>query len=235
MALRGAAVVAVARREDRLAALAEQVAGQGGRIEVVAGDVTDASLRGRVIETVQQHFGGLDILVNNAGVGAHGRFEDAAVERLRAIFEVNFFAAVELTRLAMPLLIRSETAAIVNVSSILGHRATPFNSEYCASKFALRGFSDALRAEVTRHGIRVLVVSPGTTQTEFGEHLLERTPRRSWRKPRAVSAEVVAEKTIQAIERGKREIIPHFPSRMVFWLNRAAPGLLDRILARMAR
>ena len=141
LAAAGSKVVAVARREDRLRELVEQVATDGGTAEAVSGDVTDADLRGRVIETARDRFGGLDILVNNAGIGATGLFEDADAARVRRIMEVNFFATVEMTRAALPLLVASDRGIVVNVSSILGHRGVPHNSEYCASKFAVHGFS----------------------------------------------------------------------------------------------
>src|SRR4029079_8217356 len=114
-----------------------------------------------------------DLLINNAGVGALGRFEEAGAERLRRIMEVNFFALVEMARLAIPALQQGRRPLIVNISSILGHRAVPRSSEYCASKFAVQGFSESLRAELTRLKIGVLVVSPGTTATEFFDHAVE--------------------------------------------------------------
>ena len=131
-------------------------------------------------------WGGLDVLINNAGVSAHGRFADSDEPTLRRVMEVNFFAAAELTRLALPLLHvqnpnrRSQNpipAAIVNIGSIIGHRGLPLNSEYAASKFALRGWSESLRAELAADGVDVLLVSPGTTDTEFFDHLLAKRAR----------------------------------------------------------
>ncbi len=92
--------------------------------------------------------GQVDLLVNNAGVGAIGPFADASADRMRSVMEVNFFAPVELTRSLLPSLRRGRASVICNISSVLGHRAVPNKSEYCASKFALHGWSDALRAEL---------------------------------------------------------------------------------------
>src|SRR5439155_3599866 len=112
-------------------------------------------------------FDGLDVVVNNAGIGATGHFADATEERLRRIMEVNFFGLTETTRVCLPLRRRGRDPAIVNVSSIVGKRGLPGRSEYSASKFAAQGFSEALRAELARFGIDVIVVNPGLTQTNF--------------------------------------------------------------------
>jgi short-subunit dehydrogenase len=198
----------------------------------VAGDVTDPAVRQQVFETVRSGFGGLDILVNNAGIGAMGLFEHADPARVRRIMDVNFFAPVEMTRLALPLLKQGTNPIVVNVSSIFGHRGVPHSSEYCASKFAIRGFSESLRAELTRHRIDVLVVSPGTTETEFFEHVIQRTGEPSWPPHRAVPAAAVARQTVRAIRRGRHEIIPYRWGRFLDWLNRLSPRLVDRLMAR---
>ena len=102
----------------------------GRPVEVVVGDITDPATRQQALDAAQSKLGGLDILVNNAGVGATGLFEDAKPERVRRVMETNFFALVEMTRLALPLLRRGVKPMLVNVSSILGHRGVPYNSEY---------------------------------------------------------------------------------------------------------
>ena len=173
LARQGAMVVLTARRQDRLQELAGQIAAEGGRAEFVAGDITDPAVRAAAIETARKSFGGLDILVNNAGVGALGPFDTAEPERVRRVMEVNFFALVEMTRLALPLLKEGRRPILVNVGSILGHRGVPHNSEYAASKFAVHGFSESVRAEWAALGIDVLVVSPGTTETEFFDKVIE--------------------------------------------------------------
>ena len=234
LARAGAELIVVARREDRLKKLAEEIAALGGRIETVAGDITDPNCRQRAIDAAITHYNGLDILLNNAGVGAMGLFEHADPARVRRVFEVNFFALVELTRLALPLLQKGVRPMVVNVSSILGHRAVPHSSEYSASKFAVQGFSEAIRAEFTRHGIDVLVVSPGTTETEFFDSVLERTGEPAWPKHTPISSAEVARRMVEAIRRGKHEIVPYFPGKMLCWLNRLSPGLMDRFMKRYA-
>src|SRR5207245_1323382 len=123
LARRGADLVLVARRRERLEELATELNGLPGRVEIVAGDVTDPAVRERAVECARASFGGLDLLVNNAGIGALGRFEDAGPDRLRRILEVNFFAAAEMIRASLPLLKLGKRPIVVNVGSILGHRA----------------------------------------------------------------------------------------------------------------
>lgn len=234
LARQGADLVLTARRAERLKELAQAIQALGQRAETVAGDITDPSIRQAVIETARGALGGLDILVNNAGVGATGRFEQATPDRLRRLMEVNFVALAEMTRLALPLLRQGHRPIIVNVSSILGHRGVPHSSEYCASKFAVQGFSEALRAELAAYPIDVLVVSPGTTETEFFDRVLENTSQARWPRHGAVSAEYVARKVVRAMRRGQREVIPFFWGRVLCLLNRLAPGLMDRVMARYA-
>jgi short-subunit dehydrogenase len=230
----GAELVVVARREDRLKALADEVLAVGGKIHTVAGDITEPDCRKQAIDAMIERYNGLDILVNNAGVGAMGLFEHADAARVRRVFEVNFFALVELTRLALPHLIKGVQPMVVNVSSILGHRAVPHSSEYSASKFAVQGFSEAIRAEFTRHAIDVLVVSPGTTETEFFDSVLERTGEPAWPKHTPITPEAVARQIAKAIRKGKHEIIPYFPGKLLCWLSRLSPRLMDYYLARYA-
>ncbi len=232
LAREGAKLLVVARRQDRLNQLAEEAAAVNGRIEILAGDITDEQTRRRAIEAVQSHFGGLDILINNAGIGALGRFEDNDPERLRAVFEVNFFALAEMTRLALPLLKNGTRPMLVNVGSILARRGTPCMSEYCASKFAVQGFSEAVRAEFSRYGIDVLVVNPGTTETEFFDGKYEHGVEPSWPRHKPTTAKRVAQAVVKAIRLGRHEIIPYNKGRILCWLNRLSPSLMDRIMAR---
>lgn len=234
LASAGAELVVLARREDRLKRLAEEAAALGVKIEIVAGDITDEACRRRAIDAAVERYNGLDILVNNAGVGAMGLFEHADPARVRRVFEVNFFALVEMTRLALPLLQKGVRPMVVNVSSILGHRAVPYSSEYSASKFAVQGFSEAIRAEFARHRIDVLVVSPGTTETEFFDSVIERTGEPAWPKHTPISPEKVARQMVRAMRQGRHEIIPYFPGKLLCWINRLSPSLMDRYLKRFA-
>jgi short-subunit dehydrogenase len=238
LAREGVSLILVARREPELRALQldltkSELSGESPRaIHIVPGDVTRGATRDAAIELARKHLGGLDILINNAGVSAHGRFEDASPERLRAIMEVNFFATAELTRTALPLLREGNEPAVVNIGSILGRRGVPFNSDYCASKFALVGWSESIRPELARHGIDVLLVNPGTTDTDFFEHMIEKTGEPPWKKQQGVAPSKVAQATIEAIRRRKSEIVVGKRGQFLVWLNRTAPRWLDRRLSR---
>lgn len=229
----GAHVVLVARRIEKLQEVAASIAELGGKAEIVGGDVTSPTIRQAAIEAAQTAFGGLDILVNNAGVGAIGHFAEAHAERMRQVMEINFFAPVELTRLALPLLKAGHEPVIVNIGSILSHRATPRYSEYCASKFALRGWSETLRSELRQLGIKVLLVSPGPTRTEFWDHLLEQKGKVPWTREYAMTSTRVARKVVQAIRSGRNwDLLPGVRAKLFVLANRLFPRIVDRVMRR---
>jgi short-subunit dehydrogenase len=232
LARHGADLVLFARREERLAEVAKQVGALGRRAVIVAGDVTDPSARHRALDASRTELGGLDILVNNAGVAAHGRFAEATPERIRPIMEVNFFAPVEFIREAIPLLRAGVQPLIVNVGSILGERGSPHKSEYSASKFALHGFSEAVRPELARLGIEVLVVAAGPTETEHFNVLLEGTADLPWGNPPRQPAEDAAGAIVRAIERGRRMVVTGWRGRLLLLADRLFPGALDRVMRR---
>ncbi len=227
-ALRGAKVVATARTADALAQL------EPSGIATVIGDVIEPADRAAILRFAVDHLGGLDILVNNAGVGATGHFGETGPETLRRILEVNFFALAELTRVCIPELQKGVQPLIVNVSSIFGRRGFPRYSEYCASKFAVQGLSDAIRPELSKLGIGVLVVNPGPTETAFQENMVERaagTPKAAQRMP----AVAVARAMCRAIERDKAEITLTGIGRALVLANRLAPWAVDWYLGREYR
>jgi short-subunit dehydrogenase len=226
-------LVLASRNRERLDALAATIRERGGEVHVVPTDVADASQRAHLIEAAFVVLGGLDILINNAGVGAMGPFAEASEERLRRIFEVNFFSCTELTRLALPQLREGRNPMVVNISSILGLRAIPNCVEYCASKFALQGWSEGLRAELALHGIHVLVVCPGTIETEFRAHLLEDRSTGRWRG-RGMTADRCARLTIAAMRARKNEIVVTAGAKALAWLNRLSPRLVDWMMMRYA-
>ena len=123
---------------------------------------------------------------------------------------------------------------VVNVSSIVGLRATPYSSEYSASKFALQGFSEALRTELVRSRVDVLVVSPGTTETEFFDAVLEKKGEPSWPEHKPVSAASVAAATIHAMRKGRHAIIPYGWGKLLYALHRLSPRMIDALMARYA-
>ncbi|MGY5796515.1 SDR family oxidoreductase [Rheinheimera faecalis] len=135
-------------------------------LETIALEMTNPDSVKQAVLQLQQQAGCLDILVNNAGFGAMGPVLDAGAEGLRAQFEVNVFAVMDLTQACLPLLLKSK-GLIVNIGSVSGVLTTPFAGVYCASKAALHSLSDALRMELAPLGVRVLTVQPGAIDTGF--------------------------------------------------------------------
>jgi short-subunit dehydrogenase len=232
LARHGARMVLTARRQDRLDQLVDEVRALGAEAHAVVGDITEASCRNDVLLAAQSQLGGLDLLVNNAGVGAIGPFAGASEERLRRVMEVNFFAPAEMARAALPLLRSGDQPMIVNVSSVLGHRAVPKKSEYSASKFALHGLSDALRAELAAEGIDVMLLSPSTTKTEFFDNVLEKKGHLPWLALGAMPAQSVARKAVKAIRRGRQEIILTPGGKLLVWCDRLCPPIVNRLVAK---
>jgi short-subunit dehydrogenase len=231
-AKRGARVLAAARSESLLAKLSEDVRKAGGMLETVVADVTSAEDRRRMAESAIRHFGGLDVLVNNAGIGATGHFAEVDPERLRKIMEVNFFGLTETTRVCLPLLRQGNRPAVLNISSVAGKRGIPARSEYSASKFAVQGFSEALRAEVAKDGIDVLVVCPGLTQTNFSQNMLEQKALVQMDHLRGMTAEAVALACLKALAKGRNEVSLSLQGRLVVLISRFFPRLADRIARR---
>jgi short-subunit dehydrogenase len=157
-----AQLILVARREQRLRALAEEL----GTTTVIAADLTEPDAPARIAGVVEAGFGRLDLLVNNAGAAWRATFEQGGWENVRRHMELNFDAQVRLTEALLPLLRRSAPSAIVNVTSTAGRVARGGTGAYSASKFALTGWTDALHLEEAAHGVHVGMVLPGFIATE---------------------------------------------------------------------
>jgi short-subunit dehydrogenase len=229
---RGAKVLATARNQHLLDQLADDATKAGYPLEILVGDVTRPDDRKAMVDAMKQRFGGIDVVINNAGVGASGHFADADEARLRSIFEVNFFGLAELTRICIPLLREGNKPAVVNVSSVVARRALPGRSEYSASKFAVQGLSEALRGEFVRDGIDLILVNPGLTATNFSQNMLERKSKLQVDHLRGMSSDRAAELTLNALERGKREVTFTLPGKLLVGMSRYFPRLVDWIIRR---
>lgn len=237
LAARGARLLLTGRSMDRLREVARSVETLT-ETHIVAADLTNEADRKSVVQSCFDKFGALDVLINNAGIGARGLFENSSPEVLRQIMEVNFFAPAELTRECLELLVDGNRPILVNVCSASGRRGFPVRSEYCASKFALAGLSEVLRAELAIHGIDVLIVSPGHIRTEFYTHFIANTTqagRTGQMHERGVPPDVAAEKIVRAIEKGKREIVFPFKIWLTLLVNRLFPAVVDYFAARHCR
>lgn len=230
----GAFVVVTSRREDRLRDLRKSFGNPSKRLIALPGDIAEAEHRKQLVNTAVEQLGGIDIVINNAGIGAIGNFADATEDRLRRIFEVDFFAATEITRLALPHLKKGHEPAVCMVNSVLGHQAVQGKSEYCAAKFALRGWTDSLRLELKRTGIDVVAVSPSTTRSEFFHSLIETAKGTRSASVGSQSAERVASKVLSALRKRRRELILSPGGNALVWLGRLFPKLTDELLFRFA-
>ncbi len=222
----GAELVLVARREERLKALAGELAVP---TTYVAVDLTEDGAPAAVADHLREHHGGrIDLLVNNAGTAWRGKFGDAGWENVRRTMEVNFDAVVRLTEALLPLLRSSAPSAIVNVSSTAGRVSRGGSGAYSASKFALAGWSDALYAEELEHGVHVGLVLPGFISTE-GFPQAELTGRALTR--RLVSTpEVGAEAIVDAgLGRKPERYVPRAYG-LAAALRMVAPRLMRRVM-----
>lgn len=167
LASKGHQVIATMRNLTKRTKLDDEIIKGNLPITVLQMDVTKPDSIARCLDEIEKKFGQLDILINNAGYGIGGFFEDLSDQEFRAQMETNFFGVLNVTRAALPLLRKSPTARIINISSTAGLTTTPGMGAYNASKWAVEGFSECLRQELRLHGIKVLLVEPGPYPTEI--------------------------------------------------------------------
>ncbi|HWO48320.1 MAG TPA: SDR family NAD(P)-dependent oxidoreductase [Solirubrobacterales bacterium] len=170
LAAEGAAVALAARREDRVADLASRIEGGGGRALAVATDVTDEEQANSFVAQANEELGGLDVLVNNAGVMLLGPVAGAPTDQWRQMIEVNLLGLLYCTHAALPIMGAAGSGDIVNVSSVAGRTASFGSGVYNMTKWGVVGFSEALRQECGRAGVRVTAIEPGWVDTELQGH-----------------------------------------------------------------
>src|SRR5262245_22711267 len=231
----GARVALAARSQDKLDELAASLRAKGADILAFPADVTSEADRSQLLERVVERFDGLDVLINNAGVGSWGHFVGSTEEVLRQVMEVNFFAPAELIRLAIPVLTRGRQPAVVNIASMCGRRGMPAWPEYSASKFALCGLTEALRGELARVDIDVLLIVPGLTRSDLRNHMLRNEGRMKIDFDSGMPAEDVARKIVQALKKNWTETVVGRDARWMLRLNRFFPRLLDWLIGRRIR
>lgn len=235
LAQTGAKLAIAARSEDKLKELADSLSPLGSEVLPIRGDVTVEADRRRMLDEAQTHFGGLDVLINNAGVASWAHFSESSEEILRQIMEVNFFAPAELIRLAIPILVRGQQPAVVNVASMCGRRAMPAWPEYSASKYALCGLTEALRGELARFDIDVLLVVPGLTRSDLSNHLLLNQGRMKIDYTKGMPPEQVAAAIVNSLRKNKTETVIGSDARWMLFFNKFFPRLTDWLIRRKVR
>jgi short-subunit dehydrogenase len=234
-AARGARLALVARSSEALDALGRRLRDNGVEVWSRKADITSEHDRQGLLESIVAHWGGLDVLVNNAGVASWGHFGTSSEEVLRQVMEVNFFAPAELIRAAVPLLMRGTQPAVVNVTSMCGRRGMPAWSEYSASKFALCGLTEALRGEMARFDIDVLLIVPGLTRSGLAHNMLRSAGREDIDFTAGMAPEAVARQIVSALEKNRTETVVGSDARWLLGVNRFLPGLVDRLIRRRVR
>jgi short-subunit dehydrogenase len=224
--LRGYELILVGRNQDKLAETKHRIGRDS--IRIVPADVTEAVGRDAIRDAVDEE---LDVLINNAGTLAVGRLTALGDEDLEGLTATNLTAPIALTRDLVPAL-RRRGGRVVNIGSVFGDIAFPYFAAYSATKFGLRGFSDALRRELEKDGIGVTYVAPRAARTNAVsafDRLIE-PMQMTLDRP-----ETVATRAWDAIEAGKREALPKSKERFFIWLQRLLPSLVDEALTRLAR
>ena len=223
-AARGAAVGLIARREERLAEVAEEVRTRGGSPRIAVADVGDLA----ELDAAIGEMGDVDVLVNNAGTEGGAPFVDIPVDRVEQVLAVNTLSAMRATRAVLPAMIARGTGAVVFVSSVAGRIGVPSAGAYSASKFALAGLAESLDLELANTGVHVCLVDPGPVRTETWPH-------RDVPKPFVLTPERVARRVVRAVDRRRPEIVVPSYYRVVYALGVIAPPLYRTVLRSRAR
>ncbi|MFO0803733.1 MAG: SDR family NAD(P)-dependent oxidoreductase [Gemmataceae bacterium] len=231
LAAAGARLVLASRNEAALRALASKLPDA----LAVPTDLTQPDQRERLVAAAVHGLGGLDILVNNAGIGSWGHFSTSTEDIVRHVMEVNFFAPIELTRLAMPHLTNGVEPCVVNVTSMCGRKGMPAWPEYSASKFALVGMSEAWRGEFARFDVDVLTIVPGMTDSGFRENWIRTDGKADLKFEAGMTPADVAAGIVKAIRTNKTETVLGSEAKRLLRFNKWFPRLTNRLIARKVK
>jgi short-subunit dehydrogenase len=232
----GARLILSARREDELKRVQRRCGGEPNT-RVLMLDVSREQELAEKARAALEMFGGLDILVLNAGITQRSLTRDTGASVYRRLMEVNFFGPEALARAVLPSMLEKKSGHMVVISSIAGKFGLPLRSGYSATKFALHGFFEALRAEEGRNGIRVTLVCPGYIRTEISVSALKGDGSRHAKVDpelaRGMPVEECARQILDSVARGKHEITVGAPrEKMLVYMKRFMPGFLARMVAR---
>lgn len=226
----GAKVATCGRSNDKLYQLQSQY--PSSPLHTMIADVSNENDCRRLMEMTIKLFGGIDILINNAGISMRAEMRDATTEVIRKVMEINFFGSLYCTKYGLDSIIERK-GTIVGVSSIAGYRGLPGRSGYSASKFALRGYLEALRTELLDSGVNVMWVSPGFTTSNIRNVALNKEGLSQGESPmdegKMMSAEECAERILTGIQKKKRELVMTGTGKQTVFLNKFFPSLADRL------
>jgi short-subunit dehydrogenase len=237
----GAKLVLSARREDELTAVARRCsAGKGdgsgdSDVMVLPLDLAKAETFAELTKTVLDRFGRVDVMVHNGGISQRALVKDTVLDVDRRIMEVNYFGTVALTKALLPSMLAARTGHFVVISSVMGKIGTPQRSAYAASKHALHGFFDCLRAEVADDGLFVSLICPGYIRTDVTRNALtgDGTPKNDVGVDieTGFPADAAARQILDVVARKRSEayVGAFGKERLALALKRFAPGLLERV------
>jgi len=229
---RGASVVLAARNAEALQAAAREVEAGGGRALVVPTDVAVSAQVFRLAEEAVNHFGRIDTWVNNAAVSEYGTLEEISLEEIERIVAVNLLGTIYGIKAALPHMKRAGGGAIINIGSVLSDRAVPLQSTYCATKHAVKGFTEAVRMELADEGagVHLTLIKPAVINTPYYNHARSKMGV----EPRAMfpvyEPELVAEAILHAAQHPVRDIVVGDGGKVLTELQRLSPSLLDRLM-----
>lgn len=233
-ARRGYRVGLIARGEAGLAAAKARIDGAGGLSAIGVADVTDAAALERAAAKMEAELGPIDVWINNAGAGFFGTFADTTEAEFRRVVDVVFFGMVNGTRVALARMRPRRRGVIVNVGSLAGYRGAPLQTPYSSAKFAMRGFTEAIRAELIyeRARVHVGIVHPPSVNTPFFSHAASRMSGGEPRPlPPVYQPEVIAEALWIAVAERRREMKVSLPTIQFAFANWLLPGMSDRVSA----
>ena len=231
LADKGAKLVLAARNHDALTHLEREINRAGGHAIHVDADVGSEDDVLAIAQTAEKHFGGFDTWVNNAGVSLYGRLEDVITEDHRRLFETNFWGVVYGSLQALKHL-KEHGGTIINVGSTLGDRAIPLQGMYCASKFAVKGFTDALRMEIEEAGypVSVTLIKPAAIDTPYVKHAKNYLPHEPKNPYPVYAPDTVAAAILHAATHRERDIHVGAASKAFNLAEKIAPRITDRYM-----
>ena len=235
---RGARLMLIARNEAALITLCEEIASAGGRAEYAVADVADAAQLQAASDKAIALFGGYDSWINDAGAFIYGAFADVELADQHRLFDVVYWGTVYGTMIAAAHL-KTRGGAIVNVGSVLGELAIPYQGPYCSAKFAVKGFTEAFRREIEAadQPISMTLIKPAAVDTSFMEHARNRMGSPGTRNPPpAYHPHLVARAILHGCAHHSRDIVVGGSGGYALVLaNRYAPRLMDWVFARAGR
>jgi short-subunit dehydrogenase len=230
-AKRGARLVVAARSEDALKRLVEEIEAAGGEATYAGADVGREDDVRRIADEAFARFGGFDTWVNNAGVSIYGRLLDVSLDDMRRLFETNFWGVVYGSLVAARHQ-RARGGALINVGSTLSDRAIPLQGMYCASKHAVKGFTDALRMELEAEGapVSVTLIKPGAIDTPYTHHAKNYMDVEPKHPAPVYAPETVAQAILHCAEHAERDVFVGAGGKAVSAAGKFAPRLTDKVM-----